>query len=227
MPKMNNFVAVDWCAGPDRIFFFFKEHNSYSRFSLGDNKADSGYPLPVRGNWGDHIISAADLRFGFTTTEPSWNNSIDHLWLFYYQDDTPCVCQFLQQTDSVISNTTVADSKWAPLLPYFKNIIGVMRRQTTSSVDELRVLLNNGNYLSYDYTSMTLEVIPLEGSDWADLEQYSDRMMTAVLNDYPTFDRYFYIFLHGNEYLRYEHESKKIHGPIQIDDESWPGLPHD
>ncbi|WP_085683383.1 MULTISPECIES: hypothetical protein [unclassified Pseudomonas] len=227
MSKMDNFIAVDWRAGPDRIFFYFKESNTYSRFSIGANKADSDYPKPVRGNWGDHVISAADVRFGFTTESPSWNNNTDHLWLFYYKNETPWVCQFLQQTDSVVSNASVANSEWSALLPYFDNIVGVMHQSYSSTTNDFWILLNNGNYLSYDAYTKTLKTHPLKNSNWAKLEPYSHRMLTAVTNDYPTFDRHFYVFLSDNEYLRYEHESKKVYGPIKTDDESWPGLPHD
>ena len=44
MSITKNFVAVDWRTGPDRIYFFFPEKNSYSRFDFEDNKVLSGFP---------------------------------------------------------------------------------------------------------------------------------------------------------------------------------------
>ncbi|CAI8980299.1 MULTISPECIES: hypothetical protein [Pseudomonas] len=48
--------------------------------------------------------------------------------------------------------------------------------------------------------------------------------MTAALNDYPTFDTYFYIILNDNPYLRYEQGAKKAFGPYTISESTWPGL---
>lgn len=69
MPALKNFVAVDWRAGKDRIYFFFKDTNQYSRFDLGDNKVAEGHPKEIKAsNWGDFHLHAKNLRFGFTTT---------------------------------------------------------------------------------------------------------------------------------------------------------------
>lgn len=227
MTTMNNFVAVDWRAGHDRIYFFFKDTNTYSRFNLGDNKVPGGYPTTVVGNWDDFDKPAKDLRFGFSTNTGGWDGGYDYLWLFYYEGNTPTVCKYLQQTDVVHSKMPVAQSVWAPLLPYFDRIVGVMWNERTAYEETFWVLMNDGNYLIYETFTKSLKVRPLKDSPWSQLEQYKDRMMTAALNDYPTFDSYFYIFLTNNQYLRYEQGSKKVFGPITIDETSWPGLLRD
>ncbi|MFJ2711446.1 hypothetical protein ACIOZM_11200 [Pseudomonas sp. NPDC087346] len=224
MTATKNFTAVDWRQGPDRIYFFFKEKNTYSRFDIEDNKVLSGHPTFLDGKWEGFDKPAADLRFGFTTTTASWDGGVDTLWLFYDEGDTPSVCEFSQKSDKALSKTSVARSMWAPLLPYFYKVVGVMWSESSAQKETYWVLLNDGNYLIYDIYTKTLEVLPLKNSPWSELEQYKGRMMTAVLNDYPTFDTYFYIFLNDNQYLRYEQAAKKLFGPYTISETSWPGL---
>jgi hypothetical protein len=220
----KNFIAVDWRTGPDRIYFFFKEKNTYARFDFEDNKVLSGYPKSVDGHWEGLDKPAADLRFGFTTTTRSYNGGIDTLWMFYDEGDTPSVCEISQRSDTALSKTSVAKSTWAKLLPYYYQIVGVMWAESSASKETYWFLLNNGNYLIYDLYSEHLEVLPLKDSPWAPLEEYKGRMMTAATNDYPTFDTYFYVFLNDNQYLRYEQGAKKVFGPYTISESTWPGL---
>jgi len=224
MSITKNFVAVDWRTGPDRIYFFFPEKNSYSRFDFEDNKVLSGFPKPVDGKWEGFDKTAADLRFGFTTTTTHWNGGVDTLWLFYDEGTTPSVCEFSQQSDKALSKTPIAKSKWEKILPYYDKIVGVMWAESTAQRESYWFLLNDGNYLIYEIYSKTLELLPLKGSPWASLEEYKSQMMTAVTNDYPTFDTYFYVFLSDNRYLRYEQSAKKVFGPYTISDSTWPGL---
>lgn len=68
-----------------------------------------------------------NLRFGFATTgltldKPMDTSDLDILWLFYYDGDTPMVCAYNQDTDSVLQTSTVRSSKWRLLLPYFDRI---------------------------------------------------------------------------------------------------------
>jgi len=224
MTNINNLVAVDWRTGPDAIIFFFKQYNAFCRFSIGDNKVEGNVKLtPV--DWRDLEIDAEDICFGFTTTGFEFD-ARDSLWLFYYRDGTPWVCEYLQKEGKVKSKTTVAQSHWAKLLPWFDKIVGVMWQGTTSTRDEYWVLLRDDHYLVFDTFSGKLQAKPLEGSPWSDISSdYQDRMITAVLNDRSMFDRFFYIFLTDNQYLRYEQNAKELFGPYDIDEVSWPGLP--
>jgi len=224
MSNNRNFVAVDWRSGADRLYFFFKNTNCYSRFDLGNNKVPSGYPCSLTGHWKGFDQAAENLNFGFTTTAPSWNGGNDTLWLFYETDDKAFVCEFSQKSDRAISTQDLEQSRWAMLLPYFYSIVGVMWHESTSDKESYWFLLNDGHYLTYDLYSKVLKRLPLAGSPWAPLEQYKLRMMTAATNDHPTFDTYFYVFLTDNTYLKYEQGAKKVYGPYTISDTSWPGL---
>jgi hypothetical protein len=112
--------------------------------------------------------------------------------------------------------------KVGKILPYYDKIVGVMWAESTAQRESYWFLLNDGNYLIYEIYSKTLELLPLKGSPWAPLEEYK-KMMTAVTNDYPTFDTYFYVFLNDNRYLRYEQNAKK-YLPVYNSDSTWPGL---
>ncbi|MCF4994869.1 hypothetical protein GIW70_01190 [Pseudomonas syringae] len=222
--KVKSFTAVDWRTGPDRIYFFFKDTDTYSRFNLGDNKVGSDYPASVAGNWGSFDESAKTLRFGFTTTNPSWNGGIDTLWLFYHQGNVPSVCEYSQQTDEVISRLPLSQSKWAALLPYFERIVGVMWSDDTASSKKIGLLMNDGNYLVYEEYSKTLQVRSLADSPWSKLASYKDRLMTAVMDEYPTFDSYSYIFLNDNQYFKFVKSTETLSGPHETNDNAWPGL---
>lgn len=222
---MKNFVAVDWRDGADRIHFFFKDTNTYSRFNLGENSVGKGYPCSVDVNWPDFGQHVKDLRFGFNTSAIDWDGAGgDLLVLFYYEGNTPAVCRYDQRTDRVLTKTTLSHTIWAPLKPYFDRIIGVMRYETVGSKYTYWVLLNDGNYLIYDAYSEKLLVKPLTGSKWAQLEKYKDRMITAVLNDQPLLNTYFYIFLTDNKYLIYDFDEYHVSGPFIVDEGTWPGL---
>lgn len=225
MTTMKNFVAVDWRSGPDRIYFFFKDTNTYSRFNLGDNSVEDNHPTAVDDHWDDFDKHVKDLRFGFNTSGLNWKqvNDGDIVWLFYYEGNTPMVCKYKQSSDEVVFKKPVSQTEWAVLLPYFDRIVGVMWNENADTKHTFWILLNDGNYITYSPWSEILWVYPLKNSPWQKLEQYKDRMITAVLNDHPLFKVYFYIFLTDNEYLRYDVEHG-VQGPIPVDEDSWPGL---
>jgi hypothetical protein len=224
MTKFDNMVAVDWREGPDRIYFFFRPTNTYSRFDIGENKVPDGYPEPVPGNWKGFDIDAGDLAFGFTTTVKSWDGGNHTLWLFFRDGGVPSVCKFNQFSNEAEKICPVQDTEWAVLLPYFDKIVGVMWESRKNGGGNYRILLNDGNYLIYDKLTGTLKVHALAGSNWKKLEYYKDRFVTAALNDHPTFDAHFYVFLTRGEYLKYELNNDEVFGPYTINEASWPGL---
>ncbi|WP_223569707.1 hypothetical protein [Pseudomonas sp. BF-R-26] len=228
MTTIKNFVAVDWRSGPDRIYFFFKDTNTYSRFNLGDNRVEENHPTAVDDHWDDFDKHVKDLRFGFNTSGLNWKqvNEGDITWFFYYEGNTPMVCKYQQSSDKVVFKKPISQTEWGVLLPYFDRIVGVMWNENADSKHTFWILLNDGNYIIYSPWSEILRVYPLKNSAWQKLEQYKDRMITAVLNDHPLLKTYFYIFLTDNEYLRYDVQSG-IQGPISVNEDSWPGLIQD
>lgn len=227
MTTLKNFVAVDWREGADRIYFFFKDTNTYSRFNLGDNRVAENHPTTVKTNWGDFAEHVKDLRFGFNTSGVNWKhvNDGDVAWFFYYDGNTPMVCKYLQYKDKVAFKKPVSETEWWPLQPYFDRIVGVMWNEKADIKHTFQILLNDGNYLTYSpWLGKAPKPKPLKNSMWSELEQYKDRMITAVLNDHPTFITFFYIFLTDNEYLRFDLNEWKVLGPIPVDESSWPGL---
>lgn len=238
MPTLENFVAVDWRAGKDRIYFFFKDINKYSRFDLSDNKVAEGYPEDIKAsNWGDFHSHAKNLRFGFTTTGHSSTISgparigeldLDILWLFYYEGDTPMVCRYDQDQDKVSSVQHVQDSKWHQLLPYFDRIVAGIWWQTLHHHRSFRFLMNDGNFLSLDFQKKEFTHEAITNSSWPGLQHYRNRIITGAQNDRTFADSYYYIFLTNNEYIRYNiQENRALSGPITVDDVSWPGLLRD
>ncbi len=226
MSHLKNFTAVDWREGPDRIYFFFKDSNTYSRFDIGANHVDRNvYPSPITGDWGSFDKHAKNLRFGFTTTAIDWSGIAgDQLWLFYDDGGTPMVCKYSQRTHEVHSHIPVSKSIWAPLTPYFDRIVGVMWREDIGYKELFWVLLNDGNYITFNYVTKKLNVLPLLGSPWSNIHKYKDRIITAVLNDHSLTNSYFYIFLTGNQYLRYNANNTNVTGPFPVNEGSWPGL---
>jgi hypothetical protein len=243
MPILKNFAAVDWRAGKDKCFFFFKDSNTYSRFDIGDNRVPEGYPRHINyGNWHDFHQNARTLRFGFTTTgvesEAGGGFDQDFLWFFYYDGDTPMVCKYDQDNDQVIRNYRVANSVWHTLLPYFDRIVAGLWWRTYSPgiTGKFRFLMNDGNSLSLDWNLPQrppafnegiheLKLEPINNRTWPGLEPYKDRIITAVQNDRTWADSYIYIFLTDNEYITYNLPGNKLeYGPKKVNDGNWPGL---
>jgi len=232
MSALKNFVAVDWRSGKDRIYFFFKDTNTYSRFDLGENKVADGYPKKItEENWGSFHAFARNLRFGFTTTG-IWHSSEggdDRLWLFFYDDKkTPMVCEYNQDLDQVTGYYRLENSVWYLLAPYFDRIIAGTWWDLFAPKNVFRFLMNDGNYLSLNQTTKKISVYPVTQNSWPGLAPYQNRIITAAQNDEPLIDTYYYIFLTNNEYIRYNLKDNRAEiSPKKIDEESWPGLLRD
>jgi hypothetical protein len=230
MPDLKNVVAVDWRSGKDRCYFFFKDSNTYTRFDIGDNKVPEGYPAEVNAsNWGKFHSHVKNLRFGFTTT--NFQNDQDSgfdddiLWLFYDDNGTPMVCRFDQDIDEVRSTHPVSQTVWAPLIPHFYRIVAGTWWQRTGYSLSFRFLMNDGHSLTYDYKQKRIRHESITHNSWPGLSAYKDRIITAVQNDRTLADSYLYIFLTNNQYIRYNMQRNRAEsGPINVDDESWPGL---
>jgi hypothetical protein len=235
MPTLENFVAVDWRAGPDRCYFFFKDINKYSRFDIGSNQVPDGYPEDIKAsNWDNFHPHANNLRFGFSTTgfkptSPDIDGvDSDILWLFYYDDDRPMVCRYDQDTDKVASMDRIEDSPWHQLLPYFNRIVAGTWWQLPGRVRLFRFLMNDGNSITLDLIRKKLTLEAITDKSWPGLQPYKNRIITAVQNDRTFADSYYYIFLTHNEYIRYNiQENRALSGPITVNDVSWPGLLRD
>ena len=246
MPELKNFVAVDWRSGNDRSYFFFKDSNTYTRFDMSDNKVPDGYPTLVNTtSWGSFHSHVKNLRFGFTTTdllsENQWSVDDDYLWLFYYDNFIPMVCKYDQDEDKVIRSYPVADSEWRKILPYFDRIVAGTwwRTYAPGITGKFRFLLSDGNSLMLDWNLPqrmpnsnegihTLKWEAITNKTWPGLEPYKDRIITAVQNDGTLADSRYYIFLTGNQYIRYNiQENRAETGPVDVNDETWPGLLRD
>jgi hypothetical protein len=237
--ELKNFVAVDWRAGKDRYYFFFKDDKAYSRFDIGKHRVADGHPTPVtQSNWGEFHNVVKNLRFGFTTTNILKNKGDeffdqDFLFLFYYSNNTPMVCKYNQDTDQVVEFRRVASSVWRGLLPYFDNIIagtwwewGVNWIGVSSP---FRFLMNNGQSLWFNLIDSVhfekIRIEPIDDYTWPGLAQYQHRIITAVQNDRAMASSLYYIFLTDNEFLTYDMlKHIVIHPPRKVDESTWPGL---
>ncbi|MBP5945215.1 MULTISPECIES: hypothetical protein [unclassified Pseudomonas] len=228
MPALNNFVTIDWLSGADKIYFFFKDTDTYSRFDIGDNKVPAGYPAPTRGNWDAFEPHTKDLLFGFTTTSSNLKNGLfdeDIAWLFFYDGDTPTVCKYNQDEDKVSGFYKVADTHWSPILPYFDEIIAATWEGPRSGNSVIRFLLQGARYLSFHGTKHTLTLHKFGNDRLGALLPYHERIITAAKNDRIIADDYWYIFLTNNQYLVYNMDEDKLEsGPHYVNDGNWPGL---
>ncbi|WP_347901233.1 hypothetical protein [Pseudomonas purpurea] len=248
MPAMNNFVAVDWRSSKDRLYFFFKDSNRFSRFNISDNEVPAGYPTAVtNSNWKSFHEHAKNLRFGFTTTgmgiDGNSDFELDILWLFYDKDGTPFVCAYDQDNDKPISYTSVESSIWKSIAPYYDRIIAGTWREDLSD-KRFSFILNDGKLLDLQWKTMHVEsgqqsvrvytgdtktrIEPITEATWPGMTPYKNRIITAVQNDRILNDNYWYIFLTDNEYITYNLPEKRIeYGPLKINNTTWPGLLRD
>ncbi|MHB2140007.1 hypothetical protein ACX64L_18960 [Pseudomonas monsensis] len=231
MPHLKHVVAVDWRSGPDRIYFFFKDSNTYSRFNIGTNRVPAEYPAEVNAdNWGDFHRHVRNLRFGFTTTGiiPDAQSGFDDdvLWLFYSDNGRPMVCKYDQDLDKVRSMEPLENTVWARLRPYFERIVaGTWWQMTGSSSQVFRFLMNDGHTVAINLSNSDIQHESINAESWPGLEPYRDRIITAVQNDRTFAASYFYIFLNNNQYICYNMQRNRVeYGPIDVDEDSWPGL---
>lgn len=227
MPALKNFVAVDWRSGKDRIYFFFKDTNTYSRFNIADNEVPSGYPRPVAGGW-HTLYDMKTLRFGFTTTgfprQDVFFDDRDILWLFSYQDEVPTVTWYNQDTDKNMGSQRVEDSRWHRLLPYFDRIIGGFWQGSTISGEKFHFILNDGHCLSLNLTTGKISRDTINQGNWPGLSRFKDRIISMVTNDVTDPTR-IYFFLTNHEYVTYVGGTTQ--GPYKVNEASWPGLLRD
>ncbi|WP_130932361.1 hypothetical protein [Pseudomonas sp. Sample_24] len=225
MPDIKNCVAVDWRQGQDHCYFFFKDTNTFSRFNNAEDRVPPGYPTAINaGNWGEFHPYARYLRFGFTTT----SGYSDYLHLFYLDGNTPKVCTYHQQTDRVVQFERLADSQWSLLLPYFDKIVaGVWWKEPTTFLRDniFLFLMSDGDSLRYDARQETIEKKPTNDANWPGVGPYRYEIVTAVQFDRDLADDFYYIFLTGNRYLKYNmDEDRLVGGPDPVNDNTWPGL---
>ncbi|WP_409316650.1 hypothetical protein [Pseudomonas sp. KCJK9016] len=209
MSKLKNFVAIDWRSGPDRIYFFLKDNDTYSRYDNGDEKISDDYPLPIKGNWKEFDAHASNLRFGFTQTRAG---DKDIAWLFFYNGDHPWVCAYDQDKDNVDAFYNLSNSLWTPILPYFERIIAGTWLEALGHKSLFRFLLNDGTYLTFDTIKQQVRHDPttvLPG-----LAPYKHRLVTAAQVD-PTFsDNLWYIFLTDDQFVIYNMQKGRVEGGV-------------
>lgn len=227
MPNFNNFIATDWRAGRDRIYFFFKDTNTFTNFDLGDHRVPDYYPKEItQTSWPGFHQYAKHLRFGFTTTDlDNSDGSDDFTWLFYYHGESPMVCKYDQDQDKAVAHYRVEYSIWAPILPYFDRIVAGTWWQLAGKKYLFRFLLNDGHYLSFDYLKNRLIHEEITATSMPGLEPFKHRIVTAAQNDRTFADSFYYIFLNRGQFLIYNIQQNYLHsGPHGMNDEAWPGL---
>ncbi|MBV7524332.1 MULTISPECIES: hypothetical protein [Pseudomonas] len=234
MSILKNFVAVDWRSGKDRCYFFFKDSNTYSRYNNIEDRIESGHPTSVTyTNWKEFHPHVRNLRFGFATTRIVGDNRLgwdsDILWLFYYDNGIPMVCEYDQDTDTPVSFKRVDQSIWAMLTPYFDKIITGTTWSTpfkNTGKYIFKFILNDGTYIHLDWQSKKPVIANINDDTWPGLAFYADDIITAVQIDADVTDSYLYIFLKANTYLKYNIDKNKLQvGPRDVGT-NWPGLVH-
>jgi hypothetical protein len=231
MQTLKNFVAVDWRSGKDKIYFFFKDTNKYSRFDISSNTVENGFPADITSDsWGAVHAQLKNLRFGFTAPAlgGTGGGGDDILWLFYNTTGKPMVCKYDQDLDKPVANYLLENSIWHSLAPYFDTIVAGTWWDTFAPKNVFRFLTNDGHYIIFNYITNKTTRLPITPESWPGLSPYKNRIIGAVQNDAPLFDTYYYIFLTNNEYIRYNLKNNKAEtGPIKINDGNWPGLLRD
>jgi hypothetical protein len=231
MQTLKNFVAVDWRSGKDKIYFFFKDTNKYSRFDISSNTVENGFPADITSDsWGAVHAQLKNLRFGFTAPAlgGTGGGGDDILWLFYNTTGKPMVCKYDQDLDKPVANYLLENSIWHSLAPYFDTIVAGTWWDTFAPKNVFRFLTNDGHYIIFNYITTKTTRLPITPESWPGLSPYKNRIIGAVQNDAPLFDTYYYIFLTNNEYIRYNLKNNKAEtGPIKINDGNWPGLLRD
>lgn len=235
MSNLHNFVAVDWRSGRDRIYFFFKDSNTYSRYDVGDDRVINEHPSDITSEgWGAFHPHAKNLCFGFHTDRIVGDNRFswdaDILWLFYYDKETPMVCEYDQDADKPVSFKRVDQSIWHMLLPYFDSIIAGTCWQRPFKVTGkyiFKFILDDGKYLYLDWQNKTPVIGEIDDFSWPGLADFKHEIITAAQVDADFTDNYLYIFLTGNRYLKYNIDKNQLQVGARDVGTNWPGLVKD
>ncbi len=239
MRTLKNMVAVDWRSGKDRYYFFFTDTETYTRFDIGDNSVPDGYPASVTSdNWDSFHSEVKNLRFGFSTTnlykfdgQEAFDR--DYLLLFYYEGKTPMCCWYDQDDDKVTRRRPVANTHWRPILPYFDKIVAGTWWETGGAnwigkPSPFRFLMSDGQCFWFDIYRSDVLLQPIDEQTWPGLAPYKDRILTGVQNDRTLAQSHFHIFLTNNEFMTYTiPNGELVHGPENVDEQTWPGLLRD
>ncbi|VVN03258.1 hypothetical protein PS645_03401 [Pseudomonas fluorescens] len=230
MNTLENFVAVDWRAGKDKIYFFFKDTNTYSRFDIAEDRVEDGYPKGIdQRDWGDFHPYAKHLLFGFATSgidiTTAFDFDSDSLWLFFYKDGIPTVCKYDQDDNRVEIITSVAKSIWHPILPHFDQIITGTFKSSALHPRRFHFLLKDGKSIYLDLHRSKPASLKVFDKTLPGLAPHKDLIITAVQNDRTLADSHYYVFLTQNRYMRYDLPNLRLlAGPLRVSDVTWPGL---
>ena len=232
MSTFKNVVAVDWRSKKDHCYFFFKDTGTYCRYDNSKDSIPSEFPKPVtEHNWGAFHPHVKNLRFGFATTRIAGDNRFgwdtDILWLFYYEQGTPMVCEYDQDLDTPVSFKRVDQSIWAMLTPYFDKIITGTTWQTPFKVTGkyiFKFILNDGTYIHLDWQNKKPVIDDINDNTWPGLAPYAGDIITAVQIDADFTDSYLYIFLNRNIYVKYNMGKNRLEGDERSIAQNWPGL---
>lgn len=139
------------------------------------------------------------------------------------------VCKYDQDADKVNSFMTLAKSPWFLLEPYFDRIVAGTWRESALQPRAFEFLLNDGTALLLNLTNNVNQLRHINIKDlFSKLDPYKDRIITAVQNDRSLADSHYYVFLTGNQYLRFNLWTRELlAGPIDVNDGNWPGLLRD
>lgn len=118
------------------------------------------------------------------------------------------------------------------LLPYFDSIVeGTFweRPFRYSGETIFRFILNNGKYLELDWHSKKLVIADINNTTWPGLAPYAayaNQFITAVQIDGNALSHsYFYIFMTGDVFLKYNISSKRLEGgSVKNVGNHWKGL---
>jgi hypothetical protein len=219
MSKLNNFVAIDWRSGPDRIYFFFKDTDQFSRYNNGDEKVPNEYPKPIKGNWPGFDAYAKHLRFGFTQTRAG---DKDIAWLFFYNGERPWVCAYDQDNDKADAFYDLSNSLWTPILPYFDRIVAGTWLEAIGHKYEFLFLLNDGTRLTFH--TVTQKINHQANAILPGLAPYKDRLVTAAQID-PTFsDNLWCIFLTNDQFVVFNMQKGAVEGGVRNVSDTFAGL---
>lgn len=88
--------------------------------------------------------------------------------------------------------------------------------------------MNDGYFLPLDFNNGELSHEAITASSWPGLQNYKNRIITAVQNDRTFADSYYCTFLTNNEYITYNIlKNETASGPGALDNVTWPGLLRD
>jgi matrix metalloproteinase-14 (membrane-inserted) len=201
----NNLSVVNW--GNGKAFFF--KGNQYIRFDIAADKADAGYPKPIKDHW-----SGLEAFADGIDAAVNWRNGK----AFFFKGNQ-YICFDIAASKADAGYPRLIKDHWSGLEAFADGIDAAV------NLGNGKAFFFKGNqYIRFNIAAEKADAgypKPINNSNWPGLEAFADGIDAAV-----SWRNGKAFFFKGNQYIRFNIAADKADAgyPKPINNSNWPGL---